>query len=163
MRLIMSKGHSRIPIHSGSPQNIIGLVLVKNLIFCHPEDETPIKSMTIRRIPRVDDNWPLYDILNQFQKGHTHMVVVKRSVGVSSRDAEQNMDTKSYLKAKQTGRKGIHSPFGKKDHICYSTDASSSLYSTDNEIESPALESIMEHGHALAVEEVEARRRVYFM
>lgn len=30
MRLIMSKGHSRIPIYSGIPTNIVGLILVIN-------------------------------------------------------------------------------------------------------------------------------------
>lgn len=30
MALIMSKGHSRIPIYSGSPKNIIGLILVSS-------------------------------------------------------------------------------------------------------------------------------------
>lgn len=25
---------------------------------------------------RVGENWPLYDILNEFQKGHSHMAVV---------------------------------------------------------------------------------------
>ncbi|OIW06370.1 hypothetical protein TanjilG_15015 [Lupinus angustifolius] len=76
MGLIMSKGHSRIPIYSGIPTNIVELILVKNLIFCRPEDETPIKHLTIRRVPRVGENWPLYDILNQFQKGQCHMAVV---------------------------------------------------------------------------------------
>lgn len=101
-------------------------------------------------------------------------VVVKRNVNISSGADKTNMDTNSYLKAKQIGRKGktccplpvktiqssiwiiifvyffvpgIHSPFGKKEHIHYSTDASSSLYSSDNETQSPALESIMEQGH----------------
>ncbi|KAL2540222.1 DUF21 domain-containing protein [Abeliophyllum distichum] len=79
MSLIISKGHSRVPIYSGSPSNIVGLVLVKNLIKCHPEDETPIRDLTIRRIPRFLDCLPLYDILNQFQKGQSHMAVVVTS------------------------------------------------------------------------------------
>ncbi|THU44805.1 hypothetical protein C4D60_Mb02t11230 [Musa balbisiana] len=79
--LIMSKGHSRVPIYSGSPTNIIGLILVKNLITCRPEDEVPIRNVTIRKIPRVYDDLPLYDMLNEFQKGHSHMsVVVKRII-----------------------------------------------------------------------------------
>ncbi|XP_028077995.1 DUF21 domain-containing protein At5g52790 isoform X2 [Camellia sinensis] len=77
--LIMSKGHSRIPVYSGSPSNIIGLILVKNLIKCRAEDEKPISILTIRRIPRVGDSLPLYDILNQFQKGHSHMAAVVKS------------------------------------------------------------------------------------
>ncbi|KAF8044078.1 hypothetical protein BT93_A2146 [Corymbia citriodora subsp. variegata] len=79
MGLIMSKGHSRIPVYSGTPTNIIGLILVKNLIFCRPEDKTPIKYMTVRRIPRVREDWPLYDILTQFRKGHSHMAIVLKS------------------------------------------------------------------------------------
>lgn len=31
MTQIMSKGHSRVPIHSGNPRNIIGLILVSKL------------------------------------------------------------------------------------------------------------------------------------
>uniref|UniRef100_A0A1D1YDY9 DUF21 domain-containing protein At5g52790 n=1 Tax=Anthurium amnicola TaxID=1678845 RepID=A0A1D1YDY9_9ARAE len=74
--LIMTKGHSRVPIYSGGPSNIIGLILVKNLITCRPEDEVPIRNVTIRKIPRVPDDLPLYDMLNEFQKGHSHMAVV---------------------------------------------------------------------------------------
>ncbi|CAI9771940.1 unnamed protein product [Fraxinus pennsylvanica] len=68
MGMVASKGHSRVPIYSDDPANIIGLILVKSLIFYHPEDETPIRDMTIRRILRVYDNWPLYDVLKLFQK-----------------------------------------------------------------------------------------------
>lgn len=31
MGLVLSKGHSRIPVYSGSPKNIIGLILVSSL------------------------------------------------------------------------------------------------------------------------------------
>ncbi|KAL0376030.1 UNVERIFIED_CONTAM: DUF21 domain-containing protein [Sesamum calycinum] len=78
MNLILEKGHSRVPVYYEQPTNIIGLVLVKNLLTIHPEDEVPVKSVTIRRIPRVPEIMPLYDILNEFQKGHSHMAVVVR-------------------------------------------------------------------------------------
>ncbi|PKI63503.1 hypothetical protein CRG98_016170 [Punica granatum] len=52
MGLIASKGYSQIPIYSGTPKNILALILVKDLIFFRPKDETPIKHTTIRRIPR---------------------------------------------------------------------------------------------------------------
>ncbi|XP_038891232.1 DUF21 domain-containing protein At2g14520 isoform X3 [Benincasa hispida] len=79
MELILRKGHSRVPIYSGHPTNIIGIILVKNLIKFHPQDETPIRNLTIRKVPRVHENLPLYDILNQFQQGHSHMAVVIKS------------------------------------------------------------------------------------
>ncbi|XP_008798904.2 DUF21 domain-containing protein At2g14520 [Phoenix dactylifera] len=81
MQLILDKGHSRVPVYYEKPTNIIGLILVKNLLSIHPDDEVPIKSVTIRKIPRVLEDMPLYDILNEFQKGHSHMaVVVKQRV-----------------------------------------------------------------------------------
>ncbi|XP_024464398.1 DUF21 domain-containing protein At2g14520 isoform X2 [Populus trichocarpa] len=49
-----------------------------NLLTIHPEDKVPVKNVTIRRIPRVPETLPLYDILNEFQKGHSHMAVVTR-------------------------------------------------------------------------------------
>ncbi|XP_031481434.1 DUF21 domain-containing protein At2g14520-like isoform X1 [Nymphaea colorata] len=78
MQLILDKGHSRVPVYYEQPTNIIGLILVKNLLSIHPADEVPVKNVTIRKIPRVPENMPLYDILNEFQKGHSHMAVVVR-------------------------------------------------------------------------------------
>ncbi|CAL5334681.1 unnamed protein product [Camellia sinensis] len=113
MSLIMSKGHSRIPVYSGSPSNIIGLILVKNLIKCYAEDETPIRILTIRRIPSL----PLYDILNQFQKGHSHMAVVvksKHNVKDTAGNATDkndmimiNINSNSSILQKQAEGKGI--------------------------------------------------------
>ncbi|RAL49430.1 hypothetical protein DM860_012863 [Cuscuta australis] len=78
MNIILEKGHSRIPVYYEQPTNIIGLVLVKNLLTVHPEDRVHVKNVTIRRIPRVLETMPLDDILNEFQKGHSHMAVVVR-------------------------------------------------------------------------------------
>ncbi|XP_031737968.1 DUF21 domain-containing protein At5g52790 isoform X2 [Cucumis sativus] len=90
MELILRKGHSRVPIYSGYPTNIIGIILVKNLIKFHPEDETPIRNLTIRKVPRVRENLPLYDILNEFQQGHSHMAVVIKSHNEAKRPADSN-------------------------------------------------------------------------
>lgn len=38
--------------------------------------ETPVSAVSIRRIPRVPSDMPLYDILNEFQKGSSHMAAV---------------------------------------------------------------------------------------
>ncbi|KAF5759103.1 putative CBS domain, CNNM, transmembrane domain-containing protein [Helianthus annuus] len=78
MNLILEKGHSRVPVYYDHPTNIIGLILVKNLLTVHPDDEVPVTSVTIRKILKVPESLPLYDILNEFQKGHSHMAVVVR-------------------------------------------------------------------------------------
>ncbi|KAL4308374.1 hypothetical protein GQ457_01G053350 [Hibiscus cannabinus] len=78
---ILARGHSRIPVHAGSPKNIIGLLLVKSLLTVRPETETPVSSVSIRRIPRVPAHMPLYDILNEFQKGSSHLAAVVKVKG----------------------------------------------------------------------------------
>ncbi|KAM3294949.1 hypothetical protein ACQJBY_037676 [Aegilops geniculata] len=81
MQEVIEKGHSRVPVYYEKDTNIIGLILVKNLLSINPDDEIPIKSVTIRKIPRVSEDMPLYDILNEFQKGHSHMaVVIKQNI-----------------------------------------------------------------------------------
>ncbi|KAL8092725.1 hypothetical protein AgCh_034838 [Apium graveolens] len=75
---ILARGHSRIPVYSGHTNNIIGLLLVKSLLTVRAETETPVSAVSIRRIPRVPANMPLYDILNEFQKGSSHMAAVVR-------------------------------------------------------------------------------------
>ncbi|RYR41094.1 hypothetical protein Ahy_A08g037492 isoform C [Arachis hypogaea] len=80
LNAIMSMGHSRVPVYSGEKTNIIGLVLVKNLFMVDSKAAVPLRKMIIRKIPRVSENMPLYDILNEFQKGHSHIAVVYRDL-----------------------------------------------------------------------------------
>lgn len=91
MNLILEKGHSRVPVYYEQSTNIIGVILVKNLLTIHPEDEVLVKAVTIRRIPRVPETMPLYDILNEFQKGHSHIAVVVRQCN----KREEQLDSKS--------------------------------------------------------------------
>ncbi|CAL5386954.1 unnamed protein product [Camellia sinensis] len=151
MSLIMSKGHNRIPVYSGSPSNIIGLILVKNLIKCCAEDETPIRILTIRRIPRVVDSLPLYDILNQFQKGHSHMATVVKSkhnvkdtVGNATDKNDMimiNINSNSSILQKQAEGKGIEI----KQQKSISTHTPPSVTSSDTtESQSLALQYITE-------------------
>ncbi|XP_020267100.1 DUF21 domain-containing protein At4g14240-like [Asparagus officinalis] len=76
---ILARGHSRVPVYSGNPKNIIGLLLVKSLLTVRAETETPVSAVSIRRIPRVPADMPLYDILNEFQKGSSHMAAVVKA------------------------------------------------------------------------------------
>ncbi|KAG4971597.1 hypothetical protein JHK85_038018 [Glycine max] len=63
---------------------------VKNLLTIDPEEEIPVKNVTIRRIPRVPETLPLYDILNEFQKGHSHMAVVVRHCEKTGQQSSNN-------------------------------------------------------------------------
>ncbi|XP_062088351.1 DUF21 domain-containing protein At4g14240-like, partial [Humulus lupulus] len=83
MGKVLARGHSRVPVYSGNPKNVIGLLLVKSLLTVRPETETPVSAVSIRRIPRVPADMPLYDILNEFQKGNSHMAAVVKTKGKS--------------------------------------------------------------------------------
>ncbi|CAJ1905891.1 unnamed protein product [Sphenostylis stenocarpa] len=94
---ILARGHSRVPVYSGNPKNIIGLLLVKNLLTVRAETETPVSAVSIRKIPRVPADMPLYDILNEFQKGSSHMAAVvkvtqERNDPLKTGDIEKSKD-----------------------------------------------------------------------
>ncbi|KAJ8762332.1 hypothetical protein K2173_007490 [Erythroxylum novogranatense] len=103
---IMTMGHSRVPVYSAKRTNIIGLVLVKNLLAVDPEDAVPLKRMIIRKIPRVSEDMPLYDILNEFQKGHSHLAVVYRDVSVSKEMKAPPPEFKDSCHKQRDGDKG---------------------------------------------------------
>ncbi|KAG0608736.1 hypothetical protein M758_8G128200 [Ceratodon purpureus] len=93
---IMARGHSRIPVYDGDKRNIVGVLLVKSLLSVRAEEDPPISSVTIRRIPSVPSSMPLYDILNEFQKG-SHMAAVtkvKTKTKESSSDGDKTMNQK---------------------------------------------------------------------
>ncbi|XP_057771829.1 DUF21 domain-containing protein At4g14240-like [Salvia miltiorrhiza] len=99
---IITSGHSRIPVYHGSPRNIIGVLLVKSLLTVRPETATPVSDVSIRRIPCVPADMPLYDILNEFQKGSSHMAAVMRAKGSRTRPSfcearGENSSTESSL------------------------------------------------------------------
>ncbi|GMY28427.1 DUF21 domain-containing protein At1g47330 isoform X2 [Fagus crenata] len=86
---IMTRGHSRVPVYAGKRTNIIGLVLVKNLLTVDPRVVVPLRKMIIRKIPRVSEDMPLYDILNEFQKGHSHIAVVYKDLKEKSKKVKE--------------------------------------------------------------------------
>ncbi|KAL4180590.1 hypothetical protein AMTRI_Chr13g92840 [Amborella trichopoda] len=119
LNLVMSKGHSRIPVHSGNPTNIIGLILVKNLLTINPKDDVPLRKMTIRKIPRVSESMPLYDMLNEFQKGHSHISVVVKDVNETAESSNKTSEPNSHQEKKLNGcvTKSLpDSKLNKEDH-----------------------------------------------
>ncbi|KAK9687028.1 cell agglutination protein Mam3 [Basidiobolus ranarum] len=73
---ILRAGHSRVPIYKGSENNIVGVLLVKNLILLNPDDAVPISEVKIYDSPKVSHEDSLFDLLNRFQEGGSHMAQV---------------------------------------------------------------------------------------
>ena len=81
IREIFQQGFSRIPVYGHDREDILGLLLVKDLIFIDPEDATPVENF-IKVFGRavvgpVWEDQKLDEVLREFKKGAGHMAVVK--------------------------------------------------------------------------------------
>ncbi|XP_064405122.1 uncharacterized protein LOC135350301 [Halichondria panicea] len=83
MKDILARGHSRVPVYNNNHDNVCGILLVKTLIHLDPEDCTPVKLIRGSQIPPPSclTITPLYDILNQFQTGRSHLALVYKEEG----------------------------------------------------------------------------------
>jgi len=90
LKRILRLGHSRIPIYDGCRDNIIAILLVKQLLLVDPNKALPIRAI-IRRKKRshkkkvvspvyVSKQCNLLDLLNEFQVGRSHMAIVVESL-----------------------------------------------------------------------------------
>ncbi|ORY53136.1 DUF21-domain-containing protein [Rhizoclosmatium globosum] len=76
MKMLMEAGHSRVPVYNHIREDIIGVILVKQMITLDPEDATPVHKSRIGRLPRVKKDTPLFEILHVFEEGRSHMAIV---------------------------------------------------------------------------------------
>lgn len=81
---ILHTGFNRIPIHvPGEPFNFIGMLLVRILITYDPEDALPISSFPLATLPETGPDTSCLNILNYFQEGKSHMIIVSENPGES--------------------------------------------------------------------------------
>jgi metal transporter CNNM len=79
---ILSAGYSRIPIHEhGNPTNFIGMLLVKILITYDPEDAKLVRDFSLATLPETRPETSCLDIINFFQEGKSHMILVSEFPG----------------------------------------------------------------------------------
>lgn len=84
IEVILDSGFNRIPIHApDEPTNFIGMLLVRTLITYDPEDNFPISSFPLATLPETGPETSCLNILNYFQEGKSHMVVVSKNPGAS--------------------------------------------------------------------------------
>ena len=77
MDTILSQGYSRIPIYApDNNRNFIGMLLVKILITYDPEDGRRVREFALATLPETAPYTSCLDIINFFQEGKSHMVLV---------------------------------------------------------------------------------------
>ncbi|TGO17074.1 hypothetical protein BTUL_0021g00730 [Botrytis tulipae] len=82
MNVILSAGYSRIPIYEpGNEKNFVGMLLVKILITYDPEDCKRVSDFALATLPETRPETSCLDIVNFFQEGKSHMVLVSEYPG----------------------------------------------------------------------------------
>jgi metal transporter CNNM len=82
MDIILGAGYSRIPIYEpGNNKNYVGMLLVKILITYDPEDGKRVRDFALATLPETRAETSCLDIVNFFQEGKSHMVLVSEFPG----------------------------------------------------------------------------------
>lgn len=79
---ILEQGFSRVPIHQpDNKQDFVGMLLVKMLITYDPEDAKSVREFALATLPETNPDTSCLDIVNFFQEGKSHMVLVSDAPG----------------------------------------------------------------------------------
>lgn len=87
---IYLQGFSRVPIFDGKRDNIVGILLVRDLLVINSTSQVVILrhlgSLIIRDIIAVDVDTKLEPILKEFKRGTSHMCIVRKTIDDGVRD-----------------------------------------------------------------------------
>jgi len=85
-RLIIARGHSRIPVYRDNRDHIIGVVHAKDLLRFLAEPESPPQplSKVMRRPLYIPETKNLREMLSEFQKARIHIAVALDEYGGTS-------------------------------------------------------------------------------
>jgi CBS domain containing-hemolysin-like protein len=78
--VLVSAGHSRIPIHDGDIDNIIGVLHVKDLLQAEDADHVDLRRL-MRKPLFVPETKRLDDLLREFKARKVHMAIVLDEYG----------------------------------------------------------------------------------
>jgi metal transporter CNNM len=79
-RRIVDRGHSRMPVYAGANrQDIVGVLLAKDLLVIDETAGVTVDQTSIRDVPHVRMDIPLWDALRLFRTGRSHMVVLTQA------------------------------------------------------------------------------------
>ena len=81
--LILTEGHSRIPVFQNNLDHIVGVILARDVWRAQRAGETLLQPL-IRPVPFIPDTKSLEDLLREMQKERTHLAVVIDEFGGTS-------------------------------------------------------------------------------
>ena len=79
---IIASGHTRIPLYESTVDNIVGIILAKDLLMPLSRGQAKIDLRTLMRAPYfVPENWRVDDLLEQFRRSNLQMAIVQDEFG----------------------------------------------------------------------------------
>ncbi len=73
---VLESGYSRLPVHRDSPDNIIGVINMKDLLNLSVNKELVVMQDILYPPTFVAGSKKVVELLKDFQKGHTHIAIV---------------------------------------------------------------------------------------
>ncbi len=82
VRLVVESGHSRFPVHGEEKDEILGILLAKDLLKCFGEETPPcdIRSL-LRPVVLIPESKKLNILLKEFRLSRNHMAIVVDEYG----------------------------------------------------------------------------------
>jgi magnesium and cobalt transporter len=75
MHVVIDTAHSRFPVYEGERENIIGILMAKDLLKLQRAPELNIRAL-LRPTVFVPESKGLNDLLREFQSNHNHLAIV---------------------------------------------------------------------------------------
>ncbi|MCI5523925.1 MAG: hemolysin family protein [Spirochaetia bacterium] len=72
---ITESGHSRFPVYSGSIDNVVGILYVKDILKCYARKEIVELDKIIRKAYFVPESKKIDSLLREFKRRHVHIAV----------------------------------------------------------------------------------------
>ncbi len=73
---VLESGYSRLPVHKDSPDNIIGVINMKDLLNLSVNKDLVVLQDIVYSPTFVAGSKKVVELLKDFQKGHTHIAIV---------------------------------------------------------------------------------------
>lgn len=81
LNTILQKGFSRIPVFKGERTNILGMIMVKNLLKVDFNNKVFVKELNLSNIPKFPLDHILFAAFHEFKQGRSHMGLVETVIG----------------------------------------------------------------------------------
>jgi CBS domain containing-hemolysin-like protein len=78
---IVEEGHSRLPVYRENLDDVVGIIHIKDVMYCIAKERKPPLEEIAREVQIVAPSMPVLDLLVQMRQNHQHMALVVDEFG----------------------------------------------------------------------------------